>query len=318
MDTPRSFGIAVLAAVLVGLPAGATTKSSGGHSSSSGASHASAPAGGYRSGSPSAYHGASPATGYGGTYHGAAPANGYGYRPGYYNNGGYGYRPGYVAGGSGWRGYYTLGYGGGVGYPYSRSYWGWGYRYYPWAYASAPLPPAYASAPAPAVVATVGAQGQLVSGGGAIGVNLIIEGERLGVMADFNNLAVGDGSGNYDQTRTLDAHLTYALISDPHGRLRLEGGVDSAMLGSSILVGPGVGVSAGLGLLGPVGLEGALRVTPWPYHALDASAGLSLGLGPLGLRGGWRYTAIDGAGLANTPQQVNTFSGPYVGLALTI
>jgi hypothetical protein len=260
------------------------------------------------------YHPAAPARP---VYRGPAPVVGYRgpvYGGRYYYGGGYGYG----------RGYYSLGYGYGTPYPYSRYYWGWGYRYYPQVYASAPLPPAYMPATAPVVVATVGLEGQLVQGGLAAGGNLIVEGQRLGFVADFNNFFVGPTDGtpqtlqNSTQYRTFDAHMSYALISDPHGRLRLEGGVDSMFLPNAVLVGPGLGVSGGLGLFGPVGLEGAVRVTPWPYHELDATAGLTLGLGPVGVRGGWRYTVLDDNGLVDGTDHSNSFAGPYVGLAVSM
>ena len=229
---------------------------------------------------------------------------------------------------------YSYGYGVGTPYAYSpyyaypRSYYasGFGFGYYP--YVAAPALPPQGAGPPPesTVVATFGAQAQLVQGGAALGADLAVEGRRLGLVVDFNNMVLQapDGSVNSNSLRLLNAHLTYALIADPHGRLRLEAGVDSAFTPTQIMVGPGVGASAGLGLMGPLGVDASLRFTPWPYQAIDGMAGLTLNFGPLGVRGGYRYTWIDAAPVTNVsvpnPQNGSGvgFAGPYLGLALAI
>jgi hypothetical protein len=329
------FLVGAISLVLMGaLPAWAVTKSGGGGGSSGGGTHAAGPAGG-----SGGYHGAGP--GGSGGYHGASPVNGY--RGGYGNGYGYGYRGGYGYGARPYYGgprLYSYGYGNGTpyayrpygyaayGYAYPRSYyrWGWGFGYYPYVAAPALPPEGAALPPENPVTATFGAQAQLVQGGAALGADLAVEGRRLGLVVDFNNMVLQspDGSVNSDTLRLLNAHLTYALIADPHGRLRLEAGVDSAFTPTAVLVGPGVGMSAGLGLMGPLGVDAALRFTPWPYQALDGSAGLTLNFGPLGIRGGYRYTWINDAPITNitvpNPQSGSgvSFAGPYLGLALAI
>jgi hypothetical protein len=254
--------------------------------------------------------------------HGAAPVSparpgvraAPGYRGGYR---GYGYR--------GWGGSYYRGYSWGLRYPAYG--WGWGYYgapYRPYVYGPVVGSAAYyASQPPaePALLITAGAQGQfLQGGGGAVGLNASIEGERLGVMVDVNNFILPNADGSFDVAalRTLEAHGTFAVLAGPMGRLRLEAGVDSVFAPNVILIGPGVGASGTLSLVGPLGADASLRLTPWPYRQLDGMAGLTLALGPLGLRGGFRVTVLDDEGHIDGTEQTNVYAGPYVGLTLSI
>ena len=49
---------------------------------------------------------------------------------------------------------------------------------------------------------------------------------------------------------------------------------------------------------------------------MDFSAGLSLGLGPVALRGGVRSTYFSDRGLVDGVTHDQTFFGPYAGLAV--
>jgi len=80
--------------------------------------------------------------------------------------------------------------------------------------------------------------------------------------------------------------------------------------------GPDAGLSAERGLVGPLGIEGSAHVTPWPHRRLDWTAGATLTLGHLGVRGGFRYTWLSDAGLLDGVEHEDTFAGPYLGVAL--
>jgi len=228
-------------------------------------------------------------------------------------------------------------------YGWPSLYAGWGYGYYPfgyyppyfydpYAYPVAGQPVLVQQTPGPKITTTLALEGQtfgtLDSGGyhsrgnsGAVAGKLGFEGQRLGVNLQFtsifiprDNVSLGSG---HDTIGLFNLYGTYALISHPHGRLRIEAGLTSAFAPDLTVAGPGGGFSAVI-LLGPVGIEGAIHGTPFPYRQLDWNTGLALNLGPLGLHGGWRRIYLDDKGLVDGIRNTDVFSGPYLGLTLTL
>ena len=197
-------------------------------------------------------------------------------------------------------------------------FWGAGYVPAYWAPAYAPQVEAREEPSSAPVRVTVGAEGMAFPGGASAGLSLGFEGERAGFNATYNHLVVAasDGSGGLDKIEQLNAHLTYAVLAGSYGRLRLEGGADSAFAPDLTVVGPSVGASGVVWVAGPVALEASVTVTPFPFRQVDARAGLGLGLGVLGVRAGWRALVLDDAGLVDGVIHRDLFSGPYVGLAL--
>lgn len=222
----------------------------------------------------------------------------------------------------------SQGFVGGSDYHYHPSFFGWGYGYQPmYGYPSTTVVNA-----APASATQTDAQpvkaslsgGLLLfgaaSGGGGAGIDLgmMFEGERLGVAGTFSGLAISadDGSGGTDSIKLLNGFMTYSMISRPEGRLRVEGGVMSAFAPDLIVAGPALGFSGAMGLFGPVGLDASVRMTAFPYRQVDAQAGLTLGIGPLGLRAGMRSIYLNDAGLLGGEPNTDTFVGPYGGMEL--
>jgi hypothetical protein len=228
-------------------------------------------------------------------------------------------------------------------YGWPSLYAGWGYGYYPfgyyppyyynpYAYPVAGQPVLVHQTPGPKITTTLALEGQtfgtLDSGGyhgrgngSAVGAKLGFEGQRLGINLQFtsifaprDNVSVSSGT---DTIGLFNIYGTYALISHPHGRLRIEAGLTSAFAPDLTVAGPGGGFSAVI-LLGPVGIEGAIHGTPFPYRQLDWNTGLALNLGPLGLHGGWRRIFLDDRGLVDGISHKDTFGGPYLGLTLTL
>ena len=216
-------------------------------------------------------------------------------------------------------------------YPRSWGYpaWGYGFGYVP-AYPPQPLvadgrplaapPPAYADdfavASALAGDFTAGSSGPL------LGVQLSIEGERLGALfgytAAFARIA---GTPEFDTLHLLLAHLTYAVVTSERARVRAELGLHVADAPLATFVAPGVGLSAVFGLAGPLAFEARVFGNAWPYTQLDARAGLALSLGSMGLGAGVRalYLNDNGAlGAANAEDTSDTFIGPYVTLAVAL
>lgn len=222
-------------------------------------------------------------------------------------------------------------------------YYGWGFGYYPYfgyyppyyytpyAYPVPDQPVLVQRAPPPVIKTTISAEGQAFgnldsrgyhsSDGGTVGAKLAFEGRRLGVTARFTEIfapredrAINPGT---DQIGLFNIFATYAIIASPYGRLRVEGGVTSAFAPDLVVAGPGGGVSAVVGL-GPLGLEGAIHGTPWPYRELDWNAGLAVNLGPVGFHGGWRRIFLDDRGLVDNVIHKDAFSGPYLGIGLTL
>jgi hypothetical protein len=81
----------------------------------------------------------------------------------------------------------------------------------------------------------------------------------------------------------------------------------------TIAFGPDVGVSAQIGLIGPIGVEGHVRLTPFPVPVTDVRVALALRGGPFALTAGVRAIDVDGDEV-DAPE--GRFSGPEVGLSL--
>lgn len=157
------------------------------------------------------------------------------------------------------------------------------------------------------------------SKGSAFGLGLGAEGERWGVLAQWNGFYLDSltGSGT-DNINLVHLQLTYALLSGPQGRLRLHLGGSGAFAPDLSRIGPSLGVSAALGLIGPLGLEGQVSYTPTPFVEFDAFAGLSLGWGPIALRGGYHWTYLDDRGLVDGIPHSERYQGPWVGLGIAL
>ncbi len=137
-----------------------------------------------------------------------------------------------------------------------RSAWAFGYR--PWWWTPAPygyydgsgLAPAYGYPPPPYAYAgpaavNLSAEGQAHNQGALLGFNLAFERDRVGLAGQFQAIfaMAEDGSGDLDTIKLANVYFTYAILSDPHGRLRLEVGGASAFAPDLIALGPSGGVS---------------------------------------------------------------------------
>lgn len=151
-----------------------------------------------------------------------------------------------------------------------------------------------------------------------LGAQVHVEGDRWGVLLSGQNIAVRslDGPG-VDMLQQAQARLTYAFLSGRYGRLRAELGLDAIFASSIISTAPSAGLSGTLWVGGPVALEGTVLVTPLPFWQLDYRAGLAVGLGPVGLRAGWRTQVLDDRGLTGDGVvHRDVFMGPYVGASI--
>jgi hypothetical protein len=246
----------------------------------------------------------------------------------------------YYTGGRYYGGYRYYGY---HGYP--SFYYGWGFGYYPYfgyyapyyypayAYPVAEQPVIAQKAPPPVVHATFLADAQTVSTntggtfatdrGGIVGLSARLEGERVGLRARFtsifprwdNNI---DTYVGWESIKLFDLFLTYALISTPHSRLRIEGGLSSAFTHWLTTAGFGAGLSLEANIFGPIGIEGGVHGTPYPFEEFVWNAGLTLTFGPVGLHGGWRRIFLNDRGLVDGTVNKDSFSGPYASLGVTL
>lgn len=166
------------------------------------------------------------------------------------------------------------------------------------------------------VQASVEAQGY-ASGFTLLG-DVGVEGERFGFHVSAQNMAVrtDDGTPGFDSLQQVNAHLSFALLTGDHGRLRLELGADTIFAPDLITLGPTGGLSGSIYLGQVVAIEASLMATPVPYEQLDGKLALAVGLGPVGLRAGWRVQVLDDRGLVDGVIHRDVFNGPYVGLAL--
>lgn len=166
------------------------------------------------------------------------------------------------------------------------------------------------------VTAGLEAQGYL-SGFTLVG-QVGVEGERWGFTLAAQNIAIASDTEAFalDMIQQAGAKVSFAFLSGELGRLRLELGADAVFAADLIAVGPTGGFSGVLYLSEMFALEGSFMVTPWPFRQLDGRAGLGVGLGPVGLRAGWRWQVLDDQGLVDGVVHSDLFTGPYVGLAV--
>ncbi len=198
-----------------------------------------------------------------------------------------------------------------------------GYGFYP--YALAPLPDEAPQGVAQdsqvverELVLTAGADVQVFPSGATGGLNLLVEGQRWGFGIDYQGIAAGDGTGYVDTIGLFGSDVSYAVLASPHGRVRLDGGIGFASAPDVTFIGPRFGVSGGVALIGSLNLEGAIRVVPFPHASVESWAGFALGFGPLGVRAGYKRIFLDDRGLVDGYRNQDVFSGPYVGLALSL
>jgi hypothetical protein len=226
--------------------------------------------------------------------------------------------------GSGWSpGYRYRAYPRSWGYPV----WGYGFGYVP-SYPVAPMvvdgQPAPTGVYEDAPVAVAALAGDLTVGttGPLLGLQLSIEGERLGVLFGYTAaFAPIAGTPQFDTLHLLLGHLTYAFIKSERIRVRGEIGLHIADAPLVTFVAPGAGLSAAFGLAGPLGLEARVFGNAWPYTQLDARAGLTLTLGSIGLGAGVRalYWSDNGVlGSVNEQDTSDKFIGPYLTLAVAL
>ncbi|WP_375768628.1 hypothetical protein NR798_44285 [Archangium gephyra] len=164
----------------------------------------------------------------------------------------------------------------------------------------------------------LGLEGQTLGEGSAVGFNVGIEGEHWGVAAAATGLRLpaDDGTAGVDEIGLFSAHLTLALYSSDHARLRLEGGVATAKAPDVTFAGPSFALSFERCLFGALDLEGRGQVVPVPYIQVDTQAGLALHLNAVTLRTGWRFQLLDDRGVVDGVVHRDYFSGPYAGIGL--
>ncbi|TQF17914.1 hypothetical protein FJV41_00790 [Myxococcus llanfairpwllgwyngyllgogerychwyrndrobwllllantysiliogogogochensis] len=173
--------------------------------------------------------------------------------------------------------------------------------------------------PVPLLV-RMGAQADWLTGGGAMGLFMAMEGRRMGLDTRITGLTLRaeDGSDKVDRITLLSARVTAALWASARGRVRVEAGLTSAHAPSVIFVGPsfGASVEACIGA-SPLDVEARVNATPFPHRQVDAQAGMALHLGGFNLRGGWRALYLNDAGHVDGVEHEEGFGGPYFGLGLT-
>lgn len=155
------------------------------------------------------------------------------------------------------------------------------------------------------------------AGGGALNLSAMLEGARwgFGVAGQHMTLRSKDVPGEVDALRQLSLHASHAFLVGQSGRLRGVFGVDAVFAADLVALGPTGGLSGILWIAGPVALEGAASLTPLPFIQLDARANVALGLGPVGLRLGWRTQVLDDRGLVDGIVHQDVFNGPFAGFA---
>jgi len=150
--------------------------------------------------------------------------------------------------------------------------------------------------------------------GGSASAQLRIEGPRWGVALEGRHILVDSENISF-----FNGFVTYALLGNERGRLRLEAGGQSAFAQDLIVLSPAVGLSLAVGFGESFGVEAVTRASVYPHVQAELSAGLTYALGPVGLRMGWRGVYLNDNGWANPNTGVaneDAFSGPYFGMGV--
>ncbi|MET0404630.1 MAG: hypothetical protein ABW123_19605 [Cystobacter sp.] len=173
---------------------------------------------------------------------------------------------------------------------------------------------------APERLVKLGLYGQSARAGSSLDVRFGVEEEHWGIASRLTLLSLKPGQGLDDgRMRMLDAHITYAVAASEKARLRLETGLTLTRIPAATFVGPSLGMSFERCLLGALDMEGRIQWVPLPHLQLEAQLGLSLHLGSLVVRGGWRGLSFNDRGhIDRASPQLGRLSGPFVGMGLAL
>ncbi len=170
----------------------------------------------------------------------------------------------------------------------------------------------------PRVVLDLRASGQRSVRGGMVDLRLYGDGERMGVSVGATAAFVGGTEAKDLRYWLGDLNLCVLLASGDRGILRFEAGLAGALMRDVKLGGFDLALSGQLRILGPLGIEGAVRVVPFPFQSLDWHGALQLSLGRLDLRAGYRELRIDDGGWSGWRHRSDHQFGPFLGLGLRI
>lgn len=156
--------------------------------------------------------------------------------------------------------------------------------------------------------------------GFTLGASVTLELGDVGLSVYGANIAAraDDGTSGWDHLQHVSGRVTYAFLTGRRGRWKAEAGADAVFAPDLVVIGPTLGTSAVVWVVGPLAAEGSAHWTFWPFDQLDLKLGLALGLGPLGLRAGWRFQLLSDRGLVDQVVHTDIFTGPYVGVGLAI
>jgi hypothetical protein len=165
-----------------------------------------------------------------------------------------------------------------------------------------------------------GVESQFFGNGFTIGAGVGVEFGRVGISFSGANIAVkaDDGTDTMDNLQQVTARLSFAFLTGRYGRLRAEVGADAIFAPDLIVVGPTVGMSGTVWITGPLAAEGSAYWTFYPYDQVDLRLGAAVGIGPLGMRLGWRFQVLSDRGLVDGNVHTDIFTGPYTGLSLAL
>jgi hypothetical protein len=152
----------------------------------------------------------------------------------------------------------------------------------------------------------------------ASSLHLTIGGARGGVDAHFDHFGprpsgAGDWSGR-SNVSLLNLSWGYAVLLNQNFRLRVHLGAHAVLSPKMAALGPGLGASMDLHVLGPLYVDAASHLVVYPFSELNAQAGATLKLGPVGLKAGLRGTVLDARIAEISPAEL--VFGPYLGVGL--
>ena len=165
-----------------------------------------------------------------------------------------------------------------------------------------------------------GIESQFFGNGFNIGANVAVEFGPVTLAVSGANITVraDDGTNGWDNLQHVAGRIGYTVLTGKRGVWKAEAGADAIFAPDLIVVGPTVGTSGSVWLVGPLAAEGSGYWTFYPYDQVDLRLGAAVGIGPLGLRAGWRFQLLSDRGLVDGVVHTDIFTGPYTGISLAL
>lgn len=158
--------------------------------------------------------------------------------------------------------------------------------------------------------------GQRGGAGQAATARFRLDGRRLGVGMGLSVVMPDPAASRLPRLWLADLSLAWSLASGERGRLRIETGLVAAFLRDLTATGWGLALNGMTRVAGPLGVEGSVRLVPYPFRSLEALGSVTLAIGRFDLRVGVRHLWFEDGGYTECGHRAIRLLGPMLGLGL--